>query len=147
MDDVWALTVMTGILGVAIFLMSFYKEWKWKKERKEWELKDLIAESLQDWPVESALNDWFETAVSEGRAKYPLNDWFETAVSEGRAKYTLEDWLKAEIDKGSVKYTLEDWLKTALTDWQVREVLKKQIGEIVEAEVRRQLLDAKLKAA
>ena len=130
MDDTLILTIVFCAWGLAAILVMLYFQWEWSKEQKERELKKFIAESLQDWPVERA-----------------LNDWFETAASEGRAKYTLEDWLKTAVDNGRAKYTLEDWLKTALTDWQVRDVLKKQIDEIVEAEVRRQLLDARLKAA
>lgn len=88
-------------------------DWKSGKERKEREMKDFIAQSIADWPVERALNDWLKTAVGEGTAKY----------------------------------TLQDWLKTEVASWPVREVLREQISEIVEGEVRRQLLDAKRKAA
>ena len=113
MDDTLILTIVLIAWAFVAILVMLYFQWEWSKERKERELKHLIAESLQDWPVEKALNDWLKTATS----------------------------------KGLPKYTLEDWLKIALTDWQVRDVLKKQIDEIVEAEVRRQLLDARLKAA
>ena len=130
MDDTLILTIVFCAWGLAAILVMLYFQWKWSKEQKERELKRFIAESLQDWPVERVLNDWFENAASEGRAKYTLNDWLETATTEGLAKYTLEDWLK-----------------TALASWPVREELRKQIGEIVEAEVRRQLLDANRKAA
>ncbi len=113
MDDTLILTIVFCAWGLAAILVMLYSQWKWNKEQKERELKRFIAESLQDWSVERALNDWLKTATSKGLAKY----------------------------------TLEDWLKTALASWPVREELRKQIGEIVEAEVRRQLLDANRKAA
>ncbi len=147
MDDTLILTIVFCAWGLAAILVMLYFQWKWSKEQKERELKEFIAESLQDWPVERSLNDWFETAATEGRARSTLEDWLKTAISEGRARYTLNDWLETATTEGMAKYTLEDWLKTALASWPVREELRKQIGEIVEAEVRRQLLDANLKAA
>ena len=113
MDDALILTIVFCAWGLAAILVMLFFHWIWSKEQREWELKKFIAESLQDWPVERALNDWFEAAANEGRARY----------------------------------TLDDWLKTALTNWQVRDVLEKQISSIVESEVRKQLLDARLKAA
>ncbi len=147
MDDTLILTIVFCAWGLAAILVMLYFHWIWSKEQRERELKKFIAESLQDWPVERALNDWFETAASEGRARYTLEDWLKTATSEGRAKYTLNDWLETATTEGLAKHRLENWLKTALASWPVREELRKQIGDIVESEVRRQLLDARLKSA
>ncbi len=130
MDDMLILTIVLSAEAFIFILAMLYLNWKQGKVRKELELKAFIAQSFEEWPVESALNDWFEAATSEGLAQYALNDWFKTATSEGLAKYALEDWLKS-----------------ALAKWPVRDVLKEQIRDIVEAEVRKQLLDARLKAA
>ena len=113
MDDMLIPTIVLSAEAFVFILVMIYLNWKWGKERKKRELKDFIAQSIADWPVEGA-----------------LNDWLKTAAGEGLAKYALQDWLKAEV-----------------ASWPVREVLREQISEIVESEVRRQLLDAKLEAA
>ncbi|MYB11442.1 MAG: hypothetical protein F4Y28_15910 [Acidimicrobiia bacterium] len=130
MDDMWILAIVLSAEAFVFILVMLYWTWERSKEQKELELKKFIAQSLEDWPIEQALSDWLETATSEGRARFILNDW-----------------LKAEISEGLTKYTLDDWLKVALTNWQVRDLLRKQIREVVEVEVRRQLQDANLKAA
>lgn len=130
MDDTMILTTVLSAQALVFILAMLYLNWKQAKERKERDLKNFIAQSLEDWPVERALNDWFETATS---------DW--------KVKGALDDWLKTEISEGLTKHTLENWLKTELAKWPVKDVLRKQICEIVEIEVRRQLLDASLKAA
>lgn len=113
MDDMWILAIVLSAEAFVFILVMLYSSWKLSKVQREWKLKKFIAQSIEDWPVERALNEWLETATTEGLAKY----------------------------------TLDDWLKAALTNWQVKDVLRKQIREVVEVEVRRQLLDANLKAA
>ncbi len=130
MDDMWILAIVLSAEAFVFILVMLYWSWERSKEQKEMELKKFIAQSLEEWPVDRALNDWLETATTEGRARFILNDW-----------------LKAEISEGLTKYTLDDWLKVALTNWQVKDLLREQISEVVEMEVRSQLLDAKLKAA
>ena len=106
--------MFVGLVGLIVLTFRTRKcSRELAKMQEQRDLQDFIAQSLGEWPVEKALNSWFETATSEGLAKY----------------------------------TLEDWLKTALTNWQVRDVLRNQISDIVETEVRNQLLDARLKAA
>ena len=79
---------------------------------------------------ERELKHFIAQSLAEWPVERALNDWLKTAISEWPAKYTLQDWLKAEV-----------------ASWPVKDVLREQISEIVESEVRRQLLDAKLKAA
>ena len=130
MDDTLILAIIFSAQALVFILAMVHLNWRQAKKRKDRELREFIAQSLEDWPIERALSDWLETATTEGRARFILNDW-----------------LKAEISEGLTKYTLDDWLKVALTNWQVKDLLREQIREVVESEVRSQLLDAKLKAA
>ncbi|MCY3911412.1 MAG: hypothetical protein OXF99_07840 [bacterium] len=96
MDDMSIIAIIFSAQAFVFILVMAPMTWKQAKERKERELRDFIAQSFEEWPVKTAL---------------------------------------------------EDWLKTALANWPVNNVLREQVSEIVETEVRRQLLDAKIKAA
>ncbi len=76
-----------------------------------------------------------------------LKDFIAESFEGWPVETALNDWLKTATSKGQAKYVLEDWLKTALGSWKVKEALREQINDIVEAEVRKQLLEARLKAA
>ena len=113
MDDMWILGIIFSAQALIFILAMAHLNWQQAKMRKERELREFIAQSLEEWPVEQALIEWLNAA--------------------------LVNW--------PVERTLEDWLKTSLDKWPANEVLRKQIREVVEVEVRRQLLDANLKAA
>ena len=113
MDDTLILAIVLSAEMFALILAMAYLNWQQSKKRKEWELRDFIAQSLEEWPVDRALNDWLKTATSEGLAKYTLDDWLKVALTNWQVREVLREQIREVVESEVRSQLLDAKLKAA----------------------------------